>query len=92
MKSGSLRLEKEITIDHTNYWPVASKQWEVNTTKSRMIRTILTINENEYIGVNEMKDSLSYPGSLYADADNTSLIIISKEHFYVCNHMLFTYI
>lgn len=34
IKEGKLKLEKEITLDHTNYWPVASQNWEVNTTKT----------------------------------------------------------
>jgi hypothetical protein len=33
IKSGKLRIDKEITLDHTNYWPVGYKHWEVSTTK-----------------------------------------------------------
>lgn len=62
-----MRVEKEITIDHTNYWPVGARNWEVNTTKSRMMRTILTINEGQYIGVKEMRDKMCYPGYIFAD-------------------------
>ena len=41
-----MRMDKEITIDHTNYWPVGYKNWEVNTTKSKMERTIMKIGAN----------------------------------------------
>ena len=32
VKTGCLRLDKEIALDHTNYWPTGPKNWEVNTT------------------------------------------------------------
>ncbi|CDW74975.1 transcription factor yy2 [Stylonychia lemnae] len=83
VKSGRLRLEKEITIDHTNYWPIGTQNWEVNTTKSRMMRTIQIVTENQYIGAREMEDRLRYPGYLYADENNTNLLILPKEQFYV---------
>ena len=83
VKSGRLRLEREIALDHTNYWPVDSKHWEVNMTKTKKVRTILTVNANEYLGARELKDGMSYPGRLVADCDGSHLIIISKEHFYL---------
>ena len=55
VKSGRLRVDKEITLDHTNYWPLGKKNWEECTTKSKKIRTILKIDEGSYIGVRELE-------------------------------------
>lgn len=83
VKSGALRLDKEIAIDHTNYWPVGCKNWEVSTKQTRKVRTMLKVKANQYIGAREIKEGLKYPGQLITDEDSTSLIVISQEHLYL---------
>jgi hypothetical protein len=40
VKKGKLRIDKEIALDHTNYWPIGYKHWEVNITKTSKVRSI----------------------------------------------------
>lgn len=56
VKRGAIRVDKEITLDHTNYWPVDYKHWEVNTTKTKKVRTILKLKEGDYIGIKEIEE------------------------------------
>jgi hypothetical protein len=43
VKKGKLRIDKEIALDHTNYWPIGYKHWEVNITKTSKVRSIAYI-------------------------------------------------
>mmetsp|Transcript_23224 Transcript_23224/g.22792 ORF Transcript_23224/g.22792 Transcript_23224/m.22792 type:complete len:276 (+) Transcript_23224:811-1638(+) len=78
---GGLRMDKEITLEFTNQWPVSHNQWEVHTQKNTQTATIVSIKEGDYLGVKEMLDGLNFPGKLICNKDDTVLIFIHRDDF-----------
>jgi hypothetical protein len=80
VKQGSLKLEKQITVENTTFWPSGKEEWEQNTNRQLKRRKICEIHATEYFGVidedSRLQQNLFYPGNLLSNEDNTTILMV----------------
>ena len=86
VKTGRLRLEKDIQIERSNFWPAGSHEWEVKVNSAFERRKIMEFPPNTFFGVVNDADPKSdqakvYPGYIVSDEDNTSILMVPNSVF-----------
>lgn len=55
VKEGSFRAEKNVVIDHQNYWPITSQMWSSTTVKRKALYTVCIMTLGTSFGQQEMQ-------------------------------------
>lgn len=81
MKQGRVRLQKEVLIERTNYWPHSATEWVKQCSKKEERRKVMDFTKDQYFGCMDVKNSENklYPGNFLSDEDSTTVLLIPNK-------------